>query len=837
MKTDVAGCKRYVFGMAVFVVMLVASCSPEEVPEEIIIEVESLSLNEASVSLTEGGSVTLTVTVIPADAAVKTVTWSSSADDVATVADGVVEAISPGTAVVTARSVNGKTVSCAVTVTDRNIAVEGIVIDRQKLTLVVGTSSALTATVQPADATDRSITWASDNVEVATVDDRGAVAALAVGTAKITAGSGNFSATCDVAVTAQRIPATKIELNRTSISLAENAEERLEATVSPGNTTDTVAWSSRNTQIAVVDSRGVVRAVGLGSAVIVARAGDESATCDVTVTPASGDVIITLSKTILNLTMGDSERLEATVYAPDGSEHAIEWKSGNTQVATVDNDGLVTAAGVGAANITASAGGQSVACAVTVSPLYVKVTGIHVEPSAHTMDIGEDVRLSVRIEPSNATSGEVIWYSKDSRIATVDVATGLVRAVAAGRVAVVAMAGENEDISDSCVITVTPAYIPVTEIVLDRTEVTLTEGGTVRITATVTPADATDRTVTWTSLHPDIATVDGDGNVVAVLPGTATVTAQAGDKSAACTVTVNEQEGVTIDFQDPVFENLLLERGFDLDGNDRISTDEVSKITRLDCRSQLISSLDGIQYFRSLEELICRDNLISSIDISRNTSLKYVDIRNNSVGVLEVGTLTKLETLICDENELEEINVDNNALLKTFSCSGNKLESLDVSHNPELHEFNCSINELTGIDVGNNRKLVYLYCNGNDLSGEGLDISRNELLAGLFCGHCGLTELDPSHNPKLTELYCENNDLQTLDISGNDRLASLFCHDNRISGELDISNLKNMDGFDCTSNEIEKLYISPELRAILDLEMPVIKIFRYDPDVTVEVKP
>ncbi|MDR0700132.1 MAG: Ig-like domain-containing protein [Tannerella sp.] len=841
MKTGVLRCKLCtldvlcILGRLIFSVLFVVSCSPKnEIFEVAIIEVESLSLSETSVNLSEGESVTLTVTIAPADATIKTVTWKSSNENVAIVTDGVVKAISPGEAVVTVESLNGKKVSCVVTVTNKNIEVESVEIDKKTLTLVIGTSSTLIATVKPADATNKTVTWTSDHTAVATVNEQGEVTALAEGTAKITAQSGTCSAVCDVAVTKQRIPATKIELNKTSVSLAENTEEMLIATVFPANTTDMVAWSSQNTQIAVVDDKGVVKAAGLGSTVIVAKAGDVSETCAVTVTPASGGIIITLNKTILNMTMNDSEKLTATVNALDGSIYAVEWESSNTQVAAVDDEGLVTAVGVGTANITASAGGSSVACSVTVSPLYIRITSLHVEPSTHTMDIGEELLLSVRIEPSNATSKEVIWYSKDNRKATVDIATGRVKAIAAGSVTIVAMADENEDIKDSCVIVINPAYVPVADITLDKTEVTLTEGGTVRINATISPADATNQTVTWTSQHPAIATVDENGNVRAVLFGTTTITAQAGDKSASCIVTVNEQEGVPINFQDLKFEKFLIDNGYDLDKDSVITTAEVSKITELDCRSRNITSLVGIEYFKSLEKLVCRDNHISSVDISKNTSLKYVDFRNNKIEELEVGSLMNLETLICDENELEEIDISNNMLLKSFSCADNKIENLDVSNHSELKEFNCSGNLLTVIDVSNNKKLANFICSGNDLSGEGLDVSENGALSMLSCASCGLRELDLGSNLKLTSLSCNNNSLQALDISANEDLSLLYCHDNEISGELDISMLKNIDHFDCTVNNITTLYISPEVKA--DLETLVIKVFKYDEDVNVIVK-
>ncbi|MDR2774284.1 MAG: Ig-like domain-containing protein [Tannerella sp.] len=825
----------HTFGNIIFSVLLVVSCSPgNEVLEGSIIEVESLSLNETSVNLSEGESITLTVTIVPADATVKTVTWKSSNDDVATVADGVVRAISSGTAVITAESLNGKKASCVVTVINKNIEVESVEIDKQTLTLVTGTSFTLIATVKPVDAANKTVTWVSDHTAVAAVDAHGKVTALAEGTAKITAQSGNCSAVCDVTVTKQRIPATKIEINKTSVSLSENAEETLKATVFPANTTDTVTWSSQNPQIAVVDDEGAVKAAGLGSTVITAKAGDVSATCAVTVVPASVDILITLNKTILNLTMNDSEKLEATVSASDGNVYTVEWESSNTQVATVDDDGLVLAVGVGTANITASAGGRSVVCSVTVSPLYIKITSLHVEPSTHAMDIGGEILLSVRIEPSNATSKEVIWYSKDSHKATVDIATGRVNAIAAGRVTIVAMANENEDIKDSCVIVINPTYVPVTDIMLDKTEVTLTEGGTVRINATITPVDATNQTVIWTSQDQAIATVDENGNVTAVSFGTTIITAQADGKSAPCIVTVNKQEGTPINFPDPNFEKFLMDKGFDSDENGLISTVEVSKITELDCRSKNITSLGGIEYFKSLENLICRDNQISSVDISKNTALKYVDFRNNKIEELETGSLTKLETLICDENELEEIDISNNMLLKEFSCADNKIKNLDVNDHSELYDFNCSNNKLTVIDIGNNKKLISFTCAKNDLSGEGLDVSGNEALRTLSCAHCGLTELDLSGNPKLTSLSCENNNLQALDISANDNISLLNCHDNQISGELDISMLKNITCFDCTFNNITTLYISPEVKA--DLDASVIKIFNYDDDVNVTVK-
>jgi uncharacterized protein YjdB len=818
-----------------FLIRFFISCTSNERFKEVIVEIESVLMSEVSVNLSEGESKTLMLTITPSDATDKTIAWSSSDDGVATVRNGVVQGISPGTATITAKVSNGKSATCIVTVIRKVVELEGVELDRDKLTLVTGTSSMLIATIKPAGATDQPVVWESDYVEVATVKDNGEVTAVSVGTAKITAKVGGFSAVCIVTVTAQQIPATQVVLNKTFLSLTEGLEERLEATVLPENTTDRVVWSSENPQIAMVNEYGMVTAIGLGITNIVAKVGEKSAACAVEVIPLSEDdvVNITLNKITLNLVINGFEALHATVYAADADKYTVKWESNNTQVAVVDNEGMVTAVGVGTATITASAGSKSVTCVVTVSPLYVRVTSVAVEPSTHTMEIGGEIQLSAAVYPANAISQGILWYSKDIHKATVDMETGIVKAVAAGRVAIVAMAEEDEDIMDSCVIVINAAYIPVENVRLDKTEVTLVESGTETIYAAITPSTATNQTILWSSDQPDIAVIDENGVITAISAGVTTVWAEADGKSASCRVTVEEQEGQTVYFTDPVFEAFLVSR-FDYDQNGVISTTEIAHVTELNCQSQNITSLDGLEYFRSLEILDCQNNHIMAVDLNQNRSLKSINCRNNEIGVLDISMLEKLEKLVCDENNLNEINVRNNVLLTDLSCAFNQLTTLDVSNNPELFDLNCSANQLTTIDISYNQKLVSFMCSRNNLNGQGLDISRNEALNILYCASCGLTELNLGNNPKLSVLICDHNHLSALDVSGNDRISILFCHDNHISGNLDISMLKRIDRFDCTSNEIERLFINPEVQTQLDGRE--IKVFGYDSDVNVEIR-
>ena len=162
-------------------------------------------------------------------------------------------------------------------------------LDKTSLTLDVGESDTLTATITPSNATDKSVTWESSDTNIATVDANGKVTAVAPGTATITVTTVDQSktATCEVTVTAATVPVTGVTLNKTSTSLYVGDTETLTATVEPSDATNkNVTWSSDDTSVATVDASGLVTALARGTAVITATAADgngANATCTVTV--------------------------------------------------------------------------------------------------------------------------------------------------------------------------------------------------------------------------------------------------------------------------------------------------------------------------------------------------------------------------------------------------------------------------------------------------------------------------------------------------------------------------------------------------------------------------
>ena len=332
-----------------------ATCIVNVIP----IEVDEVTLDKVEASLKVGETVNLTATVKPDDATDKTVTWSTSDDSVAIVKDGVVTAIKVGSATITAKA-GDKTATCSITVVATEVT--SITLDKTSSSLKAGETVTLIATVNPDDATDKTVTWSTSDASIATVNN-GVVTAVKVGTATITAKAGDKTATC--AVTVVSTPVTSITLDKTSASLKAGETVTLTATVNPDDATDkTVTWSTSDASVATIIN-GVVTAVKVGTATITVKAGDKTATCAVTVVPTPV-ASITLDKTSASLKAGETVTLTATVNPDDATDKTVTWSTSDASVATVTN-GVVTAVKVGTATITAKAGDKTATCSITVT--------------------------------------------------------------------------------------------------------------------------------------------------------------------------------------------------------------------------------------------------------------------------------------------------------------------------------------------------------------------------------------------------------------------------------------------------------------------------------------
>ena len=503
------------------------------------VAVTEIILDKTKLTLKEGDSETLLATVKPDDATDKTVTWSTSDESIAKVDyNGKVTAVREGSTTITAKA-GEKSATCAVSVSKKVVDVTSVTLNKTELTLTEGDSETLTATVKPDDATDKTVTWTSSDASIASVDANGKVTAVKDGSATITAKAGEKTATCAVTVSKNVVAVTSVTLNKTELTLTEGDSETLAATVKPDDATDrTVTWSTSDATVATVDNNGKVTAVKEGSATITAMAGEESATCAVSISKKVIEVAsVTLNKTELILTEGDSETLTATVKPDDATNKTVTWSTSDESIAKVDNNGKVTAVKEGTATIIARAGAKSATCALSVRRKVIEVTSLTLNKAELTLTEGDSETLTATVKPDDATDKTVTWSTSDATIATVD-NNGKVTAVKAGSATITAKAGEK---SATCALSVSRKVIEVTSVTLNKAELTLTEGDSETLSATVKPDDATDKTVMWSSSDASVASVDANGKVTALKEGKATITAKAGEKSATCAVNVSRK--------------------------------------------------------------------------------------------------------------------------------------------------------------------------------------------------------------------------------------------------------------------------------------------------------
>ena len=296
-----------------------------------------------------------------------------------------------------------------------------------------------------------------------------------------------------------------------------------------------VTWKSSNPNTAIVDQDGNVKAMSIGATTITVTTLDGFvAECYIKVIqPVTG---IKLNKEILTLSVGATEVLKATVLPATALITDVLWSSSDTTIATVDVNGKVTGIVVGEATITATTvdGGHEAHCAVTVTQTYVNPTSITINPKTLSIDAGSTFPLIADVQPAGANP-TVTWSSSAPNIATVD-ATGLVTALAAGKATITAKTVNNY--SATCAVTVT---IGIDSILITPDVCTIPLKGAKALKATVFPANATNKTIAWSSSDATIATVSTTGTVTAKsINGVVEIYATnvASGKFGVCVVTV-----------------------------------------------------------------------------------------------------------------------------------------------------------------------------------------------------------------------------------------------------------------------------------------------------------
>jgi|GEM_PF-1794338 len=326
-------------------------------------------------------------------------------------------------------------------------------LNEESINLNANQTFQLEATVNPENATNKNVIWASSDESIATVDATGLVTGVDNGSATITVTTvdGGFMDECEVNVT---VPVYAVVLDIYDADLLIGETLQLTATVKPDNATNkNVTWESRNEAVATVSEDGLIKATGKGSTIIVVKAdgGKYTSQCVVNVTVPVTDVA--LNKSTLTLVEGTNETLIATINPDNANNQNVSWASSNEAVATV-NGGLVTAIAEGETVITVTTedGGKTATCAVTVERAPIPVTSVALNKTTLTMSIGDTDTLIATVNPDDADNKNVSWTSNNEAVATVD-ANGLVTAIANGN-ATITVTTEDGGKTATCTVTV-----------------------------------------------------------------------------------------------------------------------------------------------------------------------------------------------------------------------------------------------------------------------------------------------------------------------------------------------------------------------------------------------
>ena len=384
-----------------------------------VVAAESIRLDKTSAAVTEGGTLSLTATVLPDNATDRTVSWAVSPADVAEIStNGTVCTVNikaAGSAVVTA-SAQGCTASCTITATEKPVEVVSVTLSAETLDLTEEDTARLTATVLPENATDRTVTWTSSNPNTATVAD-GVVTAVGEGTARITAQAGNKTASCTVNVAAKKVyysiayRLTHVNTSSTLVVVEKGKSYATALTAESGYKLGNASCTMGGAGIEVND--GVVEIASVTGNIILTASADA-----IRVTSVS------LNRTSLDLTVGGSAALTATVKPDDALDKTVTWSSSSSAVSV--SGGVVKAVSTGNAVVRATADGVSADCTVSVAKktkitwlralAYNTATKTCYSSGTIGMDFKENVMILYEPHISTSYADEIeVWWTNGEK--------------------------------------------------------------------------------------------------------------------------------------------------------------------------------------------------------------------------------------------------------------------------------------------------------------------------------------------------------------------------------------------------------------------------------------
>ena len=421
-------------------------------------------------------------------------------------------------------------------------AVTGVSLNKSTLELAQGASEKLVATVAPANAANKNVTWSSSNSQVASVSSAGVVTAVTTGTAVITVTTvdGEFTATCNVTVSEEVV---------TEYVLAETLEAGKNYLIATGNSGSVYIVSNeaagsrhlKGVSVNVVDGKIAISDSVAATTVFECYLEDTSNANSTRLKIGTTDLYTNNADGLRMFEMTTDEAGKHWHYRGENKNLLWFFKDTDSSDGYTDTsntykyylectDGIFTDNHVSNTSLS-----NSNTPKIYLFVKKIPVTDVTVDPATATIAIGEETQLTATVAPEYASIQTVTWSSSDTAIATVD-STGKVTGVAEGTATITAT---TDDGGFTAVCEVTVNEIHVTGVSLDKETATIEIGRKTQLTAAITPEYATNKNVTWTSSNEAVATVE-DGEVIGHAEGTAaiTVTTEDGGETATCSVTV-----------------------------------------------------------------------------------------------------------------------------------------------------------------------------------------------------------------------------------------------------------------------------------------------------------
>ena len=508
----------------------------------------------------------------------------------------------------------------------------------------------------------KNIKYTSTDEEVAVVSSDGVVSAKKKGSTTIKVNNGYKTVTKKVNVVAASgvNSVTGVKLNVTSLTISVGNSGSLSAIVSPSDATNkAVTWSSSNESVALVSSKGKVVGVGVGSAVITVTTqdGNKTAMANVTVKRASSSsssgssssggsssgssskykkvTKISINSDDFTVKVGNTKSLTYTISPSNATNKKVSWDTSNPSVAKVNSAGKVTGVGAGTAYITIkSVDGVSDKVKVVVTKRNpIKATKITLSPSSLTLNVGAKKAVTATVLPSNASIKTVTWVSHNTNIAKVD-SKGNVTGVGAGSTKISAYTTDG-NVTATMNVTVKsnsssggstkPTTVKVTDLIVAPTSVYLYVDETERISTTVLPSTATNKSLNWSSSNTSVATVSSSGVITGKKYGTTTIKVTSASNS-----NVSKVIAVTVTNK-PVDKSISCSYSFyDQDGK-KLSGSALDKIVA----SQLSISVDCTATNTSINNLTLTSNtssvkIVSKQGIGKTTSALEATMSNTT---------------------------------------------------------------------------------------------------------------------------------------------------------------------------------------------------------------